>query len=88
MQKSNLQSKEEKSIIIEIPYKSKISFFVSCKYPEKHSKLTCAKYFPRGCFCVIAVIIVLLFTRSFLLFLSKYVQKEQFFLMPCLEKSF
>lgn len=26
MQKSNLQSKEEKSIIIEIPYKSKIRF--------------------------------------------------------------
>lgn len=57
MHKSNLQSKEEKSIII-----SPKLGFVSCKYPEQHSKLTCTKYFPRGCFCVIAVVIVLVFT--------------------------
>lgn len=77
MQNSNLQSEEEKSIIIEIPSKSKIRFLWAVNTPSS-TQNSLVLNISQEDVCVTAVIIVLLFTQSFLLSLSKYVQKEQF----------
>lgn len=89
MQKFNLQSKEEKSIIIEIPFKSKIRVFLWAVNILSSTRNSLVLNISQEDVSVLLLWLLCWYShRVFFCSLVNMFKKEQFFLKPRLEKRF